>query len=425
MGLELSRRIGYPGTFAFGGAMVLVACLLCVFLPKGQQTAREPLKIKWSNVVAAEVTGPAIMMALLALPYMCINYYMAIYGEARGVEEIGLFFTAYAVALLVSRPIGGMVSDRFGFTASMIPGYALFALAFFLIASASTLPMFIVSGVITAFGYGTVFTNIQSLGMRNVRPSRRGVSANTLYAGMDAGTLLAGPFSGAVCEYFYGRHGDMALAYAGVYQVMVIPIVLACWYIFSTSNAQDPHMQRKPPKIRRAAGGRRWFQRKKRRLSPDAPWQRKHWPLRLPAGSAAAHSGFYIEEMKLDLSRAAPLAAAAQGGPACPALCGGQSERVGRLIYLREDESMYRTFEEMAAAAKLHPVKRRMAVAGAADEDVLRSVIHAKRENLVEPILVGESEKIKELLRALDENPGDFLVEDAPEGRRPSAVWTW
>ena len=77
---------------------------------------------------------------------------------------------------------------------------------------------------------------------------------------------------------------------------------------------------------------------------------------------------------------------------------------------------MYRTFEEMAAAAKLHPVKRRMAVAGAADEDVLRSVIHAKRENLVEPILVGESEKIKELLRALDENPGDFLVEDAPEG---------
>ena len=232
VGLELSRRIGYPGTFAFGGAMVLVACLLCVFLPKGQQTAREPLKIKWSNVVAAEVTGPAIMMALLALPYMCINYYMAIYGEARGVEEIGLFFTAYAVALLVSRPIGGMVSDRFGFTASMIPGYALFALAFFLIASASTLPMFIVAGVITAFGYGTVFTNIQSLGMRNVRPSRRGVSANTLYAGMDAGTLLAGPFSGAVCEYFYGRHGDMALAYAGVYQVMVIPIVLGLLVYF-------------------------------------------------------------------------------------------------------------------------------------------------------------------------------------------------
>ena len=90
----------------------------------------------------------------------------------------------------------------------------------------------IVAGVITAFGYGTVFTNIQSLGMRNVRPSRRGVSANTLYAGMDAGTLLAGPFSGAVCEYFYGRHGDMALAYAGVYQVMVIPIVLGLLVYF-------------------------------------------------------------------------------------------------------------------------------------------------------------------------------------------------
>ena len=77
---------------------------------------------------------------------------------------------------------------------------------------------------------------------------------------------------------------------------------------------------------------------------------------------------------------------------------------------------MYRTFEEIASAAKLHPEKRRMAVAGAADKDVLASVVHAKRENLVEPILVGQSGEIKELLRSLDENPSDYVVENAPEG---------
>jgi len=80
---------------------------------------------------------------------------------------------------------------------------------------------------------------------------------------------------------------------------------------------------------------------------------------------------------------------------------------------------MYRSFEEIASAAKANPIKRNMVVAGAADEGVLKSVIHARGEQIVNPILVGEKDKIREILSALDQNPSDFNIVQAEKGEEP------
>ena len=80
---------------------------------------------------------------------------------------------------------------------------------------------------------------------------------------------------------------------------------------------------------------------------------------------------------------------------------------------------MYRSFEDIAAAAKGNPVKRNMVVAGAADTHVLESVIQAARDGLAQPILVGESGKIRELLSALDQKPEDFWIVQAAPGEEP------
>lgn len=80
---------------------------------------------------------------------------------------------------------------------------------------------------------------------------------------------------------------------------------------------------------------------------------------------------------------------------------------------------MYRSFEEIAAAAKAHPRKRAMAVAGAADTAVLQSVVHAAREGIVSPILVGDREKIRELLTRMDVAADAFPIENALSGEEP------
>ena len=77
---------------------------------------------------------------------------------------------------------------------------------------------------------------------------------------------------------------------------------------------------------------------------------------------------------------------------------------------------MFRHFEDIAEAAKKLPVRGRIAVAGAADEAVLTSVLEARDEGIADPVLVGEAEDISSLLRQLGRDPEDFEIVQASRG---------
>lgn len=59
--------------------------------------------------------------------------------------------------------------------------------------------------------------------------------------------------------------------------------------------------------------------------------------------------------------------------------------------------------------------KSAIAVAAAADKHVIEATLEAKNNGIVEPILVGDAEKIREILRGMELNPSDFNIE-APAG---------
>ncbi len=62
---------------------------------------------------------------------------------------------------------------------------------------------------------------------------------------------------------------------------------------------------------------------------------------------------------------------------------------------------MIKNFKELIEAAKKQGIMR-LAVAAAQDEDVLKAVHEAKEMGLVEPILVGDQEKIIEIMNKLN-----------------------
>ncbi|MBQ2085262.1 MAG: phosphate butyryltransferase [Oscillospiraceae bacterium] len=77
---------------------------------------------------------------------------------------------------------------------------------------------------------------------------------------------------------------------------------------------------------------------------------------------------------------------------------------------------MYKHFEEIAEAARSLPVRGRIAVAGAADEAVLTSVLEARDKGVADPVLVGETGDISSLLRRIGKDPGDFEIVQASRG---------
>ncbi len=71
---------------------------------------------------------------------------------------------------------------------------------------------------------------------------------------------------------------------------------------------------------------------------------------------------------------------------------------------------MLNTVSAIVEAAKARPEKRTIAVAAAHDHDVLRAVSMARKAGIAEGLLVGDAEKIQEILLSLGENPADFAI---------------
>lgn len=62
---------------------------------------------------------------------------------------------------------------------------------------------------------------------------------------------------------------------------------------------------------------------------------------------------------------------------------------------------MLKDFEQLKQMLREKPIKRKVAVVAAQDEHTLEAVVRATRDGMVDPILIGQEEKIYELLEKL------------------------
>ncbi|NIK76991.1 MFS family permease [Paenibacillus castaneae] len=125
-----------------------------------------------------------------------------------------MFFTSYSVCLLFSRPISGKIADKYGMDKVLIPGILIFAHSFVMISFSRTLPMFLIAGGISAFGYGICLPAIQTLCIKLVDQAQRGVASNTNYIGVDTGYLIAPTIAGLIVTSVQQHSGDKAKDYA-------------------------------------------------------------------------------------------------------------------------------------------------------------------------------------------------------------------
>lgn len=71
---------------------------------------------------------------------------------------------------------------------------------------------------------------------------------------------------------------------------------------------------------------------------------------------------------------------------------------------------IFKNFKELIESVKNAETKKRVAVVVAQDEHTLEAVFKAKQDNIVEPILIGDKVKIKEVLNHLKESLDDDLI---------------
>ncbi|NLO49454.1 MAG: MFS transporter [Clostridiales bacterium] len=227
LGLKLAATIGYSNTFFICASLMAASFALTFMLKNDTPQVSGRFRINLKQALAPEVLLPTLVMFFQIIAFSGINSFIAIFGEKCGVEDIGLFFTANALTLLLVRPVSGRIADRYGIDKTIIPGFILFIGALIFISFSRTLPMFILAGVVTAIGFGISEPLLQAMNMQLVPKARRGAAGNTNYLGIDFGFLIGPTLAGAVISVVENSTGSEIQGIAVMYRVMIIPVIVA------------------------------------------------------------------------------------------------------------------------------------------------------------------------------------------------------
>jgi MFS family permease len=209
--------IAASGTFSAG---VLVSFLLHPVDRAQSQAAQPPRSFLKSfsvgTMIAREALPPALIITANNISYGLINAFVILYGQQMQIRQMGLFFTVYAAAVLVFRPMTGKMMERFTIGHIVISGGVLLMIGFITVSMADSLFSMLCASVLFGVGNGVTLPALQACALQSVPASRRGVASGTIYMGMDLGLVL-GPAIGGVIA---GMFGYRLMFFSGVVPVL-------------------------------------------------------------------------------------------------------------------------------------------------------------------------------------------------------------
>lgn len=217
--IELFHSAGMP-IIAYAATGVLVCALILAmnirFKPIPHTAKHRPEGI--NSLFEKRSYFPTVVMFFITASYGAIVTFVAVYADAQGVASIGLFFTVYAVVLLVSRPFLGRLVDRKGASWTVLPGILSIICALILLSFSSSLMPFLATAVLYGFGFGATQSGLQMLAVAKIEPERRGTANATFFTGFDGGIGFGAIISGLVVSL---------VGYSSMYLLFAIPPFIA------------------------------------------------------------------------------------------------------------------------------------------------------------------------------------------------------
>jgi len=176
-------------------------------------------------MITAFIDMVGLLMVIPILPF---------YAKSLGAGGlvVGLLVSSFAIAQLVSAPIWGRFSDRYGRRPALLVGLTAAAIAYVVFAFADSLWLLFLSRIVQGAGGGTVSV-IQAYVADATRPEDRAKSLGWLSAATNAGVAL-GPVLGGL-SMGIGRHAPGLVAAA----LCLLNILFASRFLVESRAAGD------------------------------------------------------------------------------------------------------------------------------------------------------------------------------------------
>jgi MFS family permease len=180
---------------------------------------------RWLSMDAVEwrVAVVAFTLFLYAFGYGGVTSFSALYAEASGVSPRSIYFTVFALTVVVSRPFSGRLADRVGHVRVLVPCLALVVAGYGLLALGSTRAWFVASAIVFGLGFGSAYPVFAAWIVERVRAERRGAAFGGILASLDTG-IGTGRLPWAGSSESYGFR--VAFGAAAAVAVLAIPYFL-------------------------------------------------------------------------------------------------------------------------------------------------------------------------------------------------------
>ena len=217
--------------------MVAVATLALAFAFASTlkyRTLKKPASLHLASMFNRSSVLPALIMLFMGATYGSLVTFLAIHASSQGVENVGFFFTAYAIAVALSRPFLGRIVDRKGYAPILLPGIVLVIVGLVVLSQAHSLGMFVLTAFLYGFGFAGCNSTLQTMAVADAEPEHRGAANATFLIGFDGGIGIGSVVSGWIAA---------SLGYAGMYLCFAaLPLVSAALFLVFARNRKPPNL---------------------------------------------------------------------------------------------------------------------------------------------------------------------------------------
>jgi len=229
LSIMLLKAYDFPVLFAVCAAIALVSLLLVV--PISEKIVIRPKTPLFSK----EALFPSALMFTISLTYGSIVSFLPLFQEKRGIANAGIFFTVFAVTLILVRALAGKLSDIKGRKFVIVPGMIIITLGLWFVATANSLTTFLAAAVLYGLGFGLFHPTLMALLVDRVSPQGRGAAMGTFSAAFDLGIGVGSIIMGTVLQFAGSMLKEKFGEFAGFAAIYILSglIVLAASVLFT------------------------------------------------------------------------------------------------------------------------------------------------------------------------------------------------
>jgi MFS family permease len=171
-----------------------------------------------------DVVKTTLSLTVTSFGYGGITSYVAILSRERGIHPESLFFTVFAITIVVVRVFTSHLGDRFGHKVLLYPAFAAMPIAFGTLSVASTTWQMVAAAILFGIGLGASFPAFMTFVVANTDEQRRGRTFGSVIWAFDTGIGLGSLVIGAIGQ----RRGlGFAFGIAAAISCLAIPIFVA------------------------------------------------------------------------------------------------------------------------------------------------------------------------------------------------------